>query len=145
MIQQPWAPCLNAWHSCLRGSTVEEGRLQAAVKSGEERAFMARYDGMDEILQRLRERASQSRPLVESKQPMPPVREKPARDLAYTRAGEQLVLLLHEAEELHSLLLTERTHAITQVEHDDLLAMLGKAQRELGNCETALQRVAPYD
>jgi hypothetical protein len=107
---------------------------------------MARYEGMEDILRRIGLRSGQDA-ISEAR---PPRGGSASVELTmerqhYARAVENIVLLMHDAEQLRDSLTTESVHSLTQEEHDELLGMLGKALQELWACELALQRVAPFD
>jgi hypothetical protein len=109
---------------------------------------MARYEGMDEILQRLSLRFGQEAPAAgpapESAAPPSPL---PVATQArqYRAATESIGRLRQEAEHLCQVLTEPGAPQLSHQEHDALLALLGKALQDLWNCEVALQRVAPFD
>lgn len=107
---------------------------------------MARYEGMEDLLQRVREHLE-----VEGDAAMSP--SGPAgssanlltREQPYESALENLLLLLHDAEQLRERLTPGRLHALPKEQHDDLQSLLNKVLQELWSCEAALQRFSHLD
>lgn len=112
---------------------------------------MARYEGMDEILQRLSLRFGQEAlppaptPASEPAPLLPPASPVTAEPLHVRAAIESLARLRQEAERLRELLTEAARQQFSPDEQDELLALLGKVMHDLWSCETALQRVAPLD
>lgn len=107
---------------------------------------MARYDGMDEIIQRL-----QSRFVPENQAPER-IRPQPLSSMhaltesrPYEIAVESIGRMQREAQRLSAQLDSGRSDALSPREHDDLHALLGKLLQELWTAELALQTVAPYE
>jgi hypothetical protein len=97
---------------------------------------MARYDGMDELLDRVRGRVARE-PEGEM--------ETSTEDLGmpsiqYESALNPSLTLLREAEQLHDILKDPAYQAMPMGQIEDLLAVLDSVQRELRRCEAAIQR-----
>lgn len=106
---------------------------------------MARYEGMEEIIQRLTLRFGQEDGERQTPgQATGSFLGTPIENQQYSEATQSTMRLLREAEHLHDLL-AGGAGTLSQREHDDLLVLLGTLLQELWNCEVCLQRVAPYD
>lgn len=97
---------------------------------------MARYDGMDELLERVRGRVAQEQEADV---------EAAASDLGmpgiqYESALNRILTLLHEAEQLHDVLKDPGYQEMPMGQVEDLLSILDSVQRELRRCEAAIQR-----
>lgn len=106
---------------------------------------MARYEGMDEILERLQARQQEGAPAPERSQPdmsIPPI---PAADDRYGEALERVMLLLREAHELRRLLGSDGLRMLAPGEVEDLARQLEKVQTQLSVCEVALKGVPLHD
>jgi hypothetical protein len=110
---------------------------------------MARYEGMDEILQRLSLRFGQESPAtapqVESALLPSPVSGVATERIRHRAAAESIDRLRREAVHLHEILIGTEAQQYSEQEKDELLALLGTVLHDLWSCETALQRVAPID
>jgi hypothetical protein len=107
---------------------------------------MPRYEGMEELLQRLNSRFGQPNDAPLRVRAGPPQGAgTQTESQQYALAIESVMRLLHEAEQLHALLNSETVRSLTSGEHDDLVGLLGKVLQELWTCEVALQRVATYE
>ncbi|GAC1639858.1 MAG: hypothetical protein NVS4B2_29340 [Chloroflexota bacterium] len=111
-----------------------------ADQAGEEKR-MSRYEGMEDLLQRVRDRME-----------MAAVAPHPAlvfaRDIpsptSYERLLEMALLTLHHTEQLRDVLNSENA-ALTPEQHGDLTAILGKVDRQLEWSRAALQRAQPSE
>lgn len=106
---------------------------------------MARFEGMDEIIQRLNVRFGQ-RDTVREHQGVGSTMsaDTATESQPYAEAVESTMRLLREAEQLRDVT-SSGAHEFTQREHDDLVALLAKVIKELWNCEVTLKRAAPYE
>lgn len=97
---------------------------------------MARYDGMDELLDRVRGR------LVEERQPDVETAGANLEVLTaeYEVALHRILTLLHDAEQLHTTLKGPEYRDMPMGQVEGLLSILDKVQRELRRGEAALQR-----
>lgn len=96
---------------------------------------MARYDGMDELLGRVRGRTAEKQAAeVEIVEP------RVAASLEYESALNGVLALLREAERLHDALKDPWYREMPMADVEDLLTVLDKVQRELRRCEAAIQR-----
>jgi len=94
---------------------------------------MPRYEGMDDLLQQVRDRLG-----VLEQAPHPS--EEPDAQEGYASLLEAVVLVVRDAGQLRSLLASEKLRAVTSQQHEELLSLLGKALRELWSCKAALER-----
>ena len=106
---------------------------------------MARYEGMDDLLKRVREHLSTAaEPAgdegVVTKGPVPA-----AIDDQYERAVDRLNTLLRDAVQFRDALSPSGGKALSHAEIDELLRLLGRVLAELWTCESALQHVAPIE
>lgn len=97
---------------------------------------MARYDGMDELLDGVRGRMADEQAAGS---------ETPASDLGmpgieYESALNRLLTLLRDAEQLHDLLKDPKYQDIPMGQIEDLLSTLDSVHRELRRCEAVIQR-----
>lgn len=106
---------------------------------------MARYEGMDDILRHVQESLVEPAPGPESLRVPPPTLYSPVPDETYNLAVDGLMVLLRDTESLREVLLPGGMQAFSKSEHDELVSLLGKVLHNLWACETALQRVAPYE
>jgi hypothetical protein len=108
---------------------------------------MARYEGMDEIVERLQSRLAQGIPAPERSEPdmslTAPGAAGASHPERYTDAVERIMRLLREAQDLRTLLGTARSGSLSQAELDDLLGLVGEVLQELWSCEAVLHRFAP--
>jgi hypothetical protein len=100
---------------------------------------MPRYEGMEDLLQRVRQRLGVVDAEAEAGESAPSA----DHNLHYTATLEMLLLLMRDAEKLHGLLEPEHSRRLTEQQHDELMATLGKVLRELWRCKAALERVKP--
>ena len=98
---------------------------------------MTRYEGMDDLLHRVRERLGVAERAVD-----PPLEPHHQRQ-AHATAHETLQQLRRDAEQAHALLEVERPRALTEEEYEELRVILGKVLRELWQCRVALERLRP--
>ena|SRR5438270_7462136 len=107
---------------------------------------MARYEGMDDILQRVRDRlgGSEGEPRPTPPQPTPPF-PVPIRQRQYLQTVDAAQAVLQSAEMLKELLSIEYVETLTPEQHEHMITTLGKIFHELWSIEGALQRRAPYD
>lgn len=103
---------------------------------------MRRYDGMDDLLQSVRERilASKSRALP-GRTESPFHVEVPIQDEAYDSVIGTLGVLLREAEQLQEMITGESARGLTEDQRDHILHMLGQVLEELWTAEACLQGV----
>ena len=107
---------------------------------------MPRYDGMDEILERLRGQMQVSQPAVgEVRGGEPRAPSVTASDPSYATVLENVLLLLRDVENLRTLLTPQRLRSLTGEQEQELLALLGKVLQELKSCEAALDHVPQRD
>lgn len=100
---------------------------------------MARYEGMDELLQRVREHLDAAEPPASGSQ-AGPIPGFPSGEQPYESALENLLLIMHDAEQLRGRLTPGRVHAMSREQHDDLQSILNKVLQELYSCDAVLQR-----
>jgi hypothetical protein len=105
---------------------------------------MVRYEGMEDILQALRERLSEDTS-SEPSSVLPLSTETDLRSGQDVETVELLVRLLGEARRLRERIEVEGVRGMTPREHEDAVALLGKILQELWRCESVLQGVAPHD
>lgn len=107
---------------------------------------MPRYEEMDDLLRRVRERLVDGLPeraVVDAKpQSSPPVFSLEGQ---YECALECMQALLRTAEALREHVGAECAQTFTQEQHEHLLSLLSAVMRELWSSEVALQRVGPFD
>lgn len=101
---------------------------------------MARYEGMDELLQRLRERLAVAEPKSKHANAASASTTVDRGDRHYADILEGLLLLMREAEQLRARMAPELLDALTEEQRGDLLTILGKLLRELWVCRAALER-----
>jgi hypothetical protein len=94
---------------------------------------------MEDLLQRVHQRLGVVDPEVEASESAPSANQ----DLHYTATLETLRLLMRDAEKLQELLEPGELHRLTEEQHEQLMALLGKVLRELWRCKTAFERVKP--
>jgi len=107
---------------------------------------VARYEGMDEMLQRVRERLGQ--PETPSEEAAPSAVLKlavPFREQQNMRALDQARALLNGAEQLRDLLRPECLATLAPEQQERLIGLLGQTLQELRSVEDALQRRAPFE
>lgn len=103
---------------------------------------MTRYEGMDELLQGVRERlqgAKQS-PL-EDAPPRTPTLPLPIFDETYDSSVGRLKALLADAGHVRETLLGADTARLSDDQRDHLLAILHEVMEELWACEADLQGI----
>jgi hypothetical protein len=107
---------------------------------------MTRYEDMDDLILRLQGRLGQPEQASEDGiRALAPGAGMPPASGAYDEAVEQLVLTLRDAQACRLLFTPDRICTLPHQERDELLTILGQVLQELWSCESALQRVAPYD
>lgn len=99
---------------------------------------MSRYEGMDRLLEGVRERA-QKRPGERRKQD-PPTGNSMTSEQYDTIVGT-LNNLLHQASELREMVIAEDQKILTDGRREHLLMLLGQVLEELWNTEATLQGV----
>ncbi len=97
---------------------------------------MARYDGMDELLERVRVQVADQR----IPEPATSGVRVEIPGVQYETALGQMLGLLHEAEQLHRVLKAPEYVEMPMGQVQDLVSVLDKVQRELRRCEAMLQR-----
>lgn len=103
---------------------------------------MARYEGMEELLQRVRERLGVEE--IEREGPskvITPQSEQP--NVPYAELLEAVLLVLRDAEQMSDLAVSTRVAAMTDEQRGDVLDILGKTLRELWRSKAALERGLP--
>lgn len=101
---------------------------------------MSRYEGMDKLLEGVRERtkkASGNRPLQD-----PPLNGVPMTSEQYDTIVGTLNNLLHQASELREMVIAEDQKILTDGRREHLLMLLGQVLEELWNTEATLQGVS---
>jgi hypothetical protein len=107
---------------------------------------MARYEGMDEMLQRMRERLGQPEmPLEDPATSTVLEFPVPFREQQHFRALDQARALLNGAEQLRDSLRPEYLGTLAPEQQEQLLSLLGQILQELRSVESALQRRAPFE
>ncbi|GAC1320293.1 MAG: hypothetical protein NVS2B16_08530 [Chloroflexota bacterium] len=107
---------------------------------------MARYEGMDEILQRVRERLEGAEESSVGLTGEHSTRtHAPLHQQACETARENLLSLVRDAERLRQTLTTGHFDDLSREQHNDLQSMLGTALQELLRCEALLKRLSPPD
>jgi hypothetical protein len=113
--------------------------------TGAMRVEMPRYEGMDEILERVRTRLGVEDTARQTGTGQGPSVQMAAPEGPYDRALEGLILLLHDAEQLRRLLSPEQIHILTPEQCDELRSILTKVQQELWRYEASLERAIQLD
>jgi hypothetical protein len=107
---------------------------------------MARYEGVDEILQRVRDRLQAPETATEQPPPEPvPAFTVTMHEQQYVRALDAISTLQHHAELLRDALSSEIASVLTPDQHEHLRRQLGQALHELWAVEEALQHRAPFE
>lgn len=103
---------------------------------------MARYEGMEDLLQRVRERMG-----VMDRRPHPGSLTASVADRRnehssqYASLLEAMLLVLRDAEQLRDQIEPGPGPVLSDEQREDLVAILGKALRELYQCKAALEYV----
>ncbi len=105
---------------------------------------MPRYDEMDDLLRRVRDRLVDADPEAqpEAAQPWLSVaaqEDQCERVLACTQA------LMRDAELLRELVAGEHLHALSAVQHEHVLSVLSSVMQELWSSEVTLRRAELHD
>jgi hypothetical protein len=107
---------------------------------------MPRYDEMDDLLSRVRERlvdeATPSEPPAAASRPSLDMLQQDRQfeaALACTRA------LLHHAESLRELLGAENVHTLSAAQQEHVLSVLNSVMQELWSSEVTLRRAGLHD
>jgi hypothetical protein len=105
---------------------------------------MARYEEMDEILQRVRMRLAQERvgPSATAIRPLPTM-TVPLSDRTYEEILAAMQHLLSDAEQLTERLDAEAARNLEPQQRGHLVSRLGDVVQELRNCEAALRARTP--
>ena len=105
---------------------------------------VARYEGMDDLLEQVRKHLQADAGSIRS--------PKPARqpdvascDESYQTALEHMLLLLRDAEQLRAHLTPGNLSTLSLEQFGDLQKHLFRVLQELYSCDTALQHFAPGD
>ena len=101
---------------------------------------MPRYEGMEDLLQRVRQRLG----VVDAEAEAGESALSADQNLHYRATLETLRLLMRDAEKLRALLEPGDLRRLTEEQHDELMATLGKVLRELWRCKAVLERVTPH-
>src|SRR5206468_8104105 len=110
---------------------------------------MARYEEMDELLDRVRERMAK-RPAPVERTPeearsLLRLRLQDTQDTPEPNLVEAMQGLLNVAQGLHDLLAPESVEALPPAQQQELLSLLRKVLYELRTCQNALQGPARQD
>ena len=101
---------------------------------------MTRYEGMEELLQRVRQQLK----VDESKQPKQTQRETvfpvPREDERFVMVLEQVLVLLRQVDQVCTLLGEEQIPFLNKEQGDDLSRLLTKGLNQLRDCASGLQR-----
>jgi hypothetical protein len=107
---------------------------------------MPRYDEMDDLLSRVRER------LVGEVDPTetPAVASRPAYDTLQQDRQYEAVLactqaLLRDAESLHELLGSENVHILSAAQQEHVLSVLNSVMQEFWSSEVTLRRAGLHE
>lgn len=107
---------------------------------------MARYEGMEDILQRVRDRLGQPEENTVGTPPEPAVHlTVQPHEQQYLRTLDAVRALFQHAEGLREVLSSEYVATLTQEQQDHLLLILRQALQELWSVEGELLRRAPHD
>jgi hypothetical protein len=106
---------------------------------------MARYEGMDELLQRVRVRLGVPDRTPAKAEPETNMTGASHSARSYDRAREHALSLLHEAERLQSFLTGEEVRTMTRREQEEVHDLLEKVRGELLVCEATLHQVVHTD
>ncbi|HZU12381.1 MAG TPA: hypothetical protein VFB58_06045 [Chloroflexota bacterium] len=101
---------------------------------------MPRYEGMEDLLQQVRERLERA----QAQHPMgkgPFDVELPVDDATYDTLVGSLGVLQREAEAMSSLVASPRAGSLSGPQRDHVLQLLGQVLEELWTAEAALQGV----
>lgn len=101
---------------------------------------MSRYEGMDRLLEGVRERAQRS-PGERVRQELPPSGARMTPEQYDTIVGN-LTNLLRQANELREMVVAEDARILTEGRREHLLMLLGQVLEELWNTEATLQGVS---
>lgn len=103
---------------------------------------MARYEGMDKLLQGVRERMEAGQDRVRQPRLLAPFpANMPGREVAVDSMIGSLGILLREAGEFRELVVSPETGTLTEDQRDRVLMLLGQVMEELWTCEASLQGV----
>jgi len=94
---------------------------------------MRRYEDMDDLLRRVRERLA-----VDPPAGGPQSESEPPADENYTALLNQTILLYHEAEQLRGLLDSGQAATLSAQEREELLGLIGKAAAAVADCSQRL-------
>jgi hypothetical protein len=107
---------------------------------------MARYEEMDELLERVRERmAKRPAPVEPSAEEARSLLRLRMQDAPEPNLTEAMQGLLNVARGLRDLLAPESVELLPSAQQEELLVLLRKVLHELQTCQNALQRPAPQD
>lgn len=101
---------------------------------------MSRYEGMDKLLEGVRDRARQS--AGDRPHRAPAASGVPMTSEQYDTIVGNLNNLLHAAGELHEMVVAEDARILTDGRREHLLMLLGQVLEELWNTEATLQGVS---
>lgn len=105
---------------------------------------MARYEGMDKVLQGVRDRLS-ARPDSVQRDTTNPRKATVSRDDPYANAVEGVMLLLRDAQKLRDLLAPSQVGAVTADQREEIRSLLVRVVVELSSHLDALEQVAQYE
>lgn len=107
---------------------------------------MARYDGMDMIIQQLQGRLAPEDHAPDRVRPQPLSLQQPIGEKRpYEASVESLVHMQREAERLGALLSEEASKAMTRREQERLLVLLRMLLQDLTEAQHALQLVTLHE
>jgi hypothetical protein len=101
---------------------------------------MSRYEGMDKLLEGVRERTQQSAGI--RSRGAPAASGAPMTSEQYDTIVGNLNNLLHAAGELREMVVAEDARILTDGRREHLLMLLGQVLEELWNTEATLQGVS---
>lgn len=129
--------------SCLPSTCHTE---LAEFDSGKGVHHVARYEGMEDILQRVRKRLGEPQAPALTAPPEPPAAlAMPLREQQYLRTVDGAQSLLRSAETLKEMLSSEYVRTLNSEQQEHLLMIIGQIFHDLWAIEGALQTKAPYD
>jgi hypothetical protein len=102
---------------------------------------MARYEGMDELLNRVRQRLGVE-PSSHPGRSAPQSTQEPAgHEQQYASMVERVLLLASDVEQLRDHLCAPEGDALTEEQRDELLGFVGKVKNDLESYERALHHL----
>lgn len=96
---------------------------------------MTRYEGMEDLLQRVRDRLGVLEPLEVAV-------DEGLGEEQYASMLETVLLVVRDTGQLRAGFTPERLRTLTPEQREDLLSLVSKSMRELWSAKTALERAA---